>query len=679
MGLKRKIKKNISKFVKTKMLKLYSSYYKFISILMNDKNTILSEYVPLQIITMYYIECQNRADGTSQKLRREHLLWCLESKRNYNELNKEYYINKEKLDNSPHIFCGELRQSIQLPEILGDEPLRIPMINHCQNDESIMIHNGLIEDVDFADSLGVIKTPAILRDAALKLRSGFSALSFYKSFSYTQIIKLFSDVPVSQRPIINLRRKYPGPCLLIHTSLLNKWKALGLEDVAYEFDDELKNLRRLQINDNYLGIETEPLYPFEEYQEMDHGKAEMQMLIDKYNQDEEALIKQINANEKSTDEFLEYIKFQHETTYRGIRGRKLNIDISDDQLPIRMHDYFTEIHFDNEDVYNYNAPYFIYLKSAANSAEIKQYLLAFSVDSTGAIIENSVSNEPEVRPQSDSGLAENKVERIKENRVFVIDKDHLFVSITIPSKKADLDDAESEHINKEKIENFTNALVSKLSDKKLFITAAVFHQQYDSPFATFYYSRLLLNSMEKENADTSMVEFGDFREGDELEDIKRYLGGNVPDELYGLFEGMDEDDDRLYFTVIASDGYSAQIREYLLDYEYLGDESAFDDDEVIILSDSLVFFAVEKNYRGIEDFIESIVRDLSAKNILTDCAIYRHYRFIQPWKTFLLVLELLLELLQSENTGLREVYRDFENPKMLPGVKTYYVDHREYE
>ena len=307
---------------------------------MNDTDGILAEYVPLRIKNIESIYAAED-DAYQCLLHRGNFEWCIEAQRNT--------TMDQIFDATPRLFSGEEKGNKALEIALGSEPLRLPLISYCYGDESIMIHNSLIQDFDFSSILGVITTPTIIRDASFSLRMGYSALSFHKSLSAQRINSRLANLAISQRPILKMSLyDNTSSALLIHKSIFERWQELEIQDVEYTFEEsygyddgnnDILSLPTLLKKEHYYGG-GEAVYfkSIQEYQQAKNGNAEMLSLVKSHDNDAHNLMDKIDINPVNNG------------------------------LPEDINEYFEELD-------SYDDPYFILLESADKNNQIIDLLI----------------------------------------------------------------------------------------------------------------------------------------------------------------------------------------------------------------------------------------------------------------------------------------------------------------
>jgi len=242
---------------------------------MNDTDGILAQYIPLRIknVALVYIsDNEEAAIGgdifedfaiiDNLALYNSHFEWVIDSERRSDSYSKIY-------DGEPQVFCAERRHVPVLDKMLDNGMLRLPLISVCYGEESIMLHDVLLQDLAFDSRLGVVKTPATLIDSSLKPRAGYSALSFHKSMSPQRINERLVDVPIEQRPMIRmqLHNEY-ATALLIHRDLLARWEAMNISEVEYVLHEKALSLPTLLKEEfSQLSCCGDTFYSFKEYQD----------------------------------------------------------------------------------------------------------------------------------------------------------------------------------------------------------------------------------------------------------------------------------------------------------------------------------------------------------------------------------------------------------------------------
>ncbi|MDO6525081.1 hypothetical protein Q4519_05235 [Motilimonas sp. 1_MG-2023] len=75
--------------------------------------------------------------------------------------------------------------------------------------------------------------------------------SFHKVFSYARVESRLADVPVAQRLMIRIQLTAHKSMYLVHQSLLTRWQAAGVTELAYDFDNQSLNLKQLIKKGSY--------------------------------------------------------------------------------------------------------------------------------------------------------------------------------------------------------------------------------------------------------------------------------------------------------------------------------------------------------------------------------------------------------------------------------------------
>jgi len=114
-----------------------------------------------------------------------------------------------------------------------------------------MFNDELLNSLKFSPILGITKTTATITDVIDDVHEGYTALSFHKALSYTRVESRLKEIPVEQRPIICIALTTFGRAFVVHKSVLEQWKALGVEDIQYNFEDEDLELKKIIKRNRY--------------------------------------------------------------------------------------------------------------------------------------------------------------------------------------------------------------------------------------------------------------------------------------------------------------------------------------------------------------------------------------------------------------------------------------------
>ncbi|MCE0556858.1 hypothetical protein [Motilimonas sp. E26] len=212
---------------------------------MLDMQGILKEYRPLQMFSVDV--CEKSGDEYIEYLNEYNFTWQPEP--------KDGGIAQLFTGEEPLTFHGKRSDPLAVKALkakLGNNPLRLPVISFCWGQEqSIMLSNKIADDIYFSPILGVTRTPATIIDATKQTRSGYTVFSFHKVFSYARVESRLADVPVAQRLMIRIQLTAHKSMYLVHQSLLTRWQAAGVTELAYDFDNQSLNLKQLIKKGSY--------------------------------------------------------------------------------------------------------------------------------------------------------------------------------------------------------------------------------------------------------------------------------------------------------------------------------------------------------------------------------------------------------------------------------------------
>ncbi|GAK84450.1 hypothetical protein JCM19238_2017 [Vibrio ponticus] len=210
---------------------------------MSDKQSILNEYLPLQLITFGDVYADEGGDEDAW-LNEYDFTWQPIVDTKYHP---QLYFGDELMRFKPE--GQDKREAIN--RRTGGIPLRMPNISFCWGSKSLLIANELADELHFSERLGITRSQAEVTDAAGHLHHHFSALSFHKALTPQRIETRLSDVACEQRLLICIALKKHRSTFLIHQSLLERWQRLGIEDIHFEVEEKYRSLETLMAGKFY--------------------------------------------------------------------------------------------------------------------------------------------------------------------------------------------------------------------------------------------------------------------------------------------------------------------------------------------------------------------------------------------------------------------------------------------
>ncbi len=211
---------------------------------MRDMEGILSEYLPLQVIS--YGDVYAPDEDPDAWLNEYDFYWKPIVEGHAPQL----YLSEKTMRFGPE---SERDKKQAIKNQLNGADLRLPKISNCWGDGSIMFSNTLADKLSFSPILGVTKTAATIVDAAGVERKGFTAFSFHKIFFHQRITTRLATLPAEQRPIIRVLLKGNRDTYFVHKAVLEQWQKLGVEDVLYDIDEKFQSFQSLCNEEFYFG------------------------------------------------------------------------------------------------------------------------------------------------------------------------------------------------------------------------------------------------------------------------------------------------------------------------------------------------------------------------------------------------------------------------------------------
>ncbi len=204
---------------------------------MNDRQTILAEYLPLQLITFGDVYADEDGDQDA---------WLSEYDFSWQPIVETKYRPQLYFGDELMRFEPEGQNKAQaINQRTGGQPLRMPKVSFCWGSQSLLIANELADELTFTRRLGITLSKAEVNDAAGHQHTHFSALSFHKALSPQRFEQRFVDIPACERLLVCIALKPHRSTLLIHQSLLERWQTMGFEEVNYDIADKYLSLDSL--------------------------------------------------------------------------------------------------------------------------------------------------------------------------------------------------------------------------------------------------------------------------------------------------------------------------------------------------------------------------------------------------------------------------------------------------
>jgi len=226
---------------------------------MQGTDGILADYLPLQIFTIDDVyegnvdEDNEDAEDDARILSRSNFEWI-----RYCDRRKS--SQQQLFDGTAQQFCATKRRAKTVTTLLDGELLRLPQASYCSGWSSVMLANELLQELGLSANLGIIQTPATIVDGTQTKREGYTALSFHKRFTLERVNQRIAKLPAEQRSLICLQHDRHSNFVLIHKAALERWQALGVTCVKYEFSQEQQNLTTMLTGDHYHGYAGEVSY-----------------------------------------------------------------------------------------------------------------------------------------------------------------------------------------------------------------------------------------------------------------------------------------------------------------------------------------------------------------------------------------------------------------------------------
>lgn len=216
---------------------------------MKDMKGIFTEYLPLQIVSVGDVYASDDLPEA----------WLNEYDFDWRPL----IDGSVESEDTPRRYLGDTTMTFGvednynkasvIKQKLNGEKLRLPKISACWGDKSLMLSNELAGKLRFSPILGVTKTEAIIIDAAGEKRSGFTALSFHKSFFHDRVTKRLNSIDAVSRPIIKVQLKGHTHAYFIHKSVLENWQLAGIDDVRFDVSEQHQSFNYLCNAEMYFG------------------------------------------------------------------------------------------------------------------------------------------------------------------------------------------------------------------------------------------------------------------------------------------------------------------------------------------------------------------------------------------------------------------------------------------
>ncbi len=197
---------------------------------MNDTQGILSEYLPLELITFGDVYADEDGDPNAWLSEYDFIWEPIVDSRHKPQL----YFGDELVR-----FKPEGRDKTEaLSRRTGGQPLRMPKVSLCWGRQSLLIAKELADELQFSDKLGVTVSETEVYDAAGYLHTGFRAFSFHKEFFHERFENRFAEVSDNFRPLVCISLSRFSSTFLIHKSVFERWQQMGVEEVNYDIDEK---------------------------------------------------------------------------------------------------------------------------------------------------------------------------------------------------------------------------------------------------------------------------------------------------------------------------------------------------------------------------------------------------------------------------------------------------------
>lgn len=160
--------------------------------------------------------------------------WCLVSEVEKDSDFCSVFENNQTLE---FVGYGGLEDYSETISELDVSNFRLPDVSLAFREQTLIVSDKALSVLKFSEKLGVTKGTAVLTDPFGQKHTGFHYISFHRTFETEKAAKRLQRIEASGRPLFILQNEKFSELVMVHTSVLDAWKELGITCFSREEDD----------------------------------------------------------------------------------------------------------------------------------------------------------------------------------------------------------------------------------------------------------------------------------------------------------------------------------------------------------------------------------------------------------------------------------------------------------